>query len=75
MLLFFYGNYLYLFVTKQIRLQHRTFLDAGHTTKYIQHRINLPDEIIKKIGWEKNLISISVESRDGKKRMVLKIKD
>ena len=63
-------------MTKQIRLQHRKYLGADHTTKYIQHRINLPDVIIKKIGWEKeNLITMSVESRNGKKRMVLKIKD
>lgn len=63
-------------MVKSIRLQHRIYLGADHTTKYIQHRINLPDEIIKKIGWEKeNQITISVESKNGKKRMVLKIRD
>lgn len=63
-------------MAKSIRLQHRTYLGADHTTKYIQHRINLPDEIIKKIGWEEeNQIIISVESKNGKKRMVLKIRD
>ena len=63
-------------MAKSIRLQHRTYLGADHTTKYIQHRINLPDEIIKKMGWEKeNQITISVESKNGKKRMILKIRD
>ena len=63
-------------MAKQIRLQHRTYLGAGHTTKYIQHRINLPDEMIKKMGWEEeNQITISVESKNGKKRMVLKTRD
>jgi len=60
-------------VTKPIRLQRRTYLGADHTTKYIQHRINIPDGIIKKMGWEKeNQITASVESKNGKKRIVLK---
>ena len=63
-------------MAKPIRLQHRTYLGADHTTKYIQHRINIPDSIIKKIGWEKeNKITISVESRKGKKKIILKTKD
>ena len=64
------------FVAKQIRLQYRTYLGVDNTTKYIQYRINLPEKIIRKIGWEKeDHITVSVESRNGKKTISLKIKD
>ena len=64
------------FVAKQIRLQHRTYLGADNTTKYIQYRINLPKKIIKEIRWEKEgHIIVSVESRNGKKTISLKIKE
>ena len=36
---------------KSIRLQHRTYLGADHTTKCVQHRINIPDYIIKRLDW------------------------
>lgn len=63
-------------MAKQIRLQHKTYLGADNTTKYIQHRINIPEKIIKEIGWEKvNHITVSVESRNGKKTISLKIND
>ena len=63
-------------MAKQIRLQHRTYLGADNTTRYIQYRINLPEKIIKEIGWEKeDHIAVSVESRNGKKTISLKIKD
>lgn len=45
-------------------------------TKYRQYRINIPEKIIKKVGWEKeDKIIISIESRNGKKIISLKIRD
>jgi len=32
-------------------LQHREYLGADHATKYVQHRINIPDYIIKRLDW------------------------
>ena len=32
-------------------LQHRTYLGTYHITQHIQHRINIPDEIIQKLDW------------------------
>jgi len=62
---------------KEIKLQHRTYLGADHLTQYIQHRINIPDEIIKKLQWtDEDHLVISIESRrKGKKRMTLKSKN
>jgi len=60
-------------VRKEIRLQHRTYLGADHTIKYIQHRINIPDEIIKKLDWnQENQIILNVNNR--KKILTLELK-
>ena len=56
-------------MAKPIRLQHRAYFGADNKIQYTQHRINLPDGINKKIEWGKeNQITISVESRNGKKK-------
>ncbi len=36
---------------KSVKLQHRTYLGKDRKTKYLQHRINIPHEIIKKLNW------------------------
>jgi len=60
-------------VAKPIRLQHRTYLGADHTTKYIQHRINIPDEIIKKLDWsQEDQIVLNINNR--KKVLTLELK-
>ena len=65
---------------KAVRLQHRTYLGKDCKTKYVQHRINIPDSIIQKIGWkDQEQITISVESssskKNDKKRIILIAKD
>jgi len=61
--------------SKEIKLQHRKYFGADKKTQYIQHRINVPDGLIQKLGWEnEDEINISIESRNGKKRMILKIR-
>ena len=61
--------------TDQIATQNISWC-RSYTTKYIQYRINIPEKIIKEIGWKKeNHITVSVESRNGKKTISLKIKD
>jgi len=58
---------------KTIKLQHRTYLGADRTTKYLQHRINIPDEIIKKLGWTKE-DQIILNVNDKKKTLTLELK-
>ena len=53
---------------KIIRLQHRTYLGADHTTKYTQHRINIPDDIIKRLDW--NLEDQIVLNIDHNKKII-----
>ena len=61
---------------KTVRLQHRTYLGADHITQYTQHRINIPETIIQKLGWvEENQITISIESKHDKKRIILQTKE
>ena len=49
---------------KAIRLQHRTYLGKDRKTKYVQHRINIPDHILRKINWtEENQIILTVNTR------------
>ena len=58
---------------KKTKLQHRTCLGADHITKYIQHRINIPDEIIQKLGWTReDQIILNVNNK--KKTLTLKLK-
>jgi hypothetical protein len=58
---------------KAIKLQHRTYLGADLTTKYLQHRINITDEIVKKLGWtRKDQIILNVN--DKKKTLTLELK-
>ncbi|MDH3501296.1 MAG: hypothetical protein OEL69_02160 [Nitrosopumilus sp.] len=56
---------------KDIRLQHREYLGADHTTKYVQHRINIPDYIIKRLDWnQEDQIVLNVNYK--KKIIILK---
>ncbi|MDH3835109.1 MAG: hypothetical protein OES34_13265 [Nitrosopumilus sp.] len=49
---------------KTIKLQHRTYLGADRTTKYLQYRINIPDDIIKRLGWDQgNQIILNVNHK------------
>lgn len=58
---------------KKTKLQHRTYLGADHITKYIQHRIHIPDEIIQKLGWTReDQIILNVNNK--KKTLTLKLK-
>jgi len=58
---------------KAIKLQHRTCPGADLTTKYLQHRVNITDEIIKKMGWtRKDQIILNVN--DKKKTLTLELK-
>jgi len=55
---------------KEIKLQHRTYLGADRVTQYIQHRINIPEEIIKKLDWnQEDQIVLNVNYK--KKIMIL----
>jgi len=36
---------------KTVKIQHRTYIGKDMKTKYLQHRINIPDDVIKKLGW------------------------
>jgi len=56
---------------KTVKLQHRTYLGKDMKIKYLQHRINIPDDVIKKIGWNnENQIILNVN----KKIIFLKLK-
>ncbi|MGI9565397.1 MAG: hypothetical protein ACR2LL_00070 [Nitrosopumilus sp.] len=46
---------------KTIRLQHRTYLGKDRKTKYVQHRTNIPDYIIKRLGAQR----IEIHDTDG----------
>jgi len=51
-------------VTKKIKLQHRTYLGKDRKTKYAQHRINIPDDIIRKLSWtEENQIHLKINNK------------
>ncbi|WP_316506579.1 hypothetical protein [Nitrosopumilus sp.] len=62
---------------KTIKLQHRTYLGKDGNTKYVQHRINIPDDIIRKLDWtDADQLIISIESKiNGKKKIILKSKN
>jgi len=58
---------------KEIILQHRTYLGADQITQYTQHRINIPDEIIKKLDWnQEEQIVLNVNNK--KKTLTLELK-
>ncbi|WP_316504302.1 hypothetical protein [Nitrosopumilus sp.] len=49
---------------KTVKLQHRTYLGKDGKTKYVQHRINIPDDILKRLGWnQENLIVLNVNTK------------
>jgi len=57
---------------KYIKLQHRTYLGKDNKTKYVQHRINIPDTIIRKLGWNnEDQIVLKIDSK--KKILLLEI--
>ena len=58
---------------KTVKLQHRTYFGADKKTKYMQHRINISDDIIKRLGWDdENQIILNVNT--SKKIIVLELK-
>ena len=62
-------------MNKRIKLQQREYVGVDGVTKYKQCRINIPYEIIQKMGWSNvNEITVSLESTKGndKKKMILK---
>jgi len=60
-------------ILKTIRLQHRTYLGKDKKTKYTQHRINIPDEIIQKLNWDnENQVVLNVNNK--KKIILLELK-
>lgn len=49
---------------KTVKLQHRTYLGKDRKTKYIQHRINIPHEIIRKLHWtNENQIALKINNK------------
>ncbi|MGI9567619.1 MAG: hypothetical protein ACR2LL_11490 [Nitrosopumilus sp.] len=61
---------------KTIRLQHRTYLGKDKKTKYVQHRIKIPDHIIRKLNWtEGNQIALNVNNKKNMITLELKIKN
>lgn len=62
-------------MNKKVKLQQREYTGADGTTKYRQWRINIPDRIIQKMGWNaQDQIMMYVEStkRNSKKMILLK---
>ena len=58
---------------KEIKLQHRKYLGADKKTQYTQHRINVPDELIQKLGWDdEDQIILNVNNK--KKIIILELK-
>jgi len=58
---------------KIIKLQHRTYLGEDKKTKYVQHRINLPDDIINRLDWnQEDQIILNVNHK--KKILTLELK-
>lgn len=61
---------------KTVRLQHGTYLGADHATKYTQHRINIPDEIIKKMEWaNENKIVLQIHHQTKNKKKIIQLND
>ena len=49
---------------KTIKLQHRTYLGKDQKTKHVQHRVNIPDYIVKRLGWnQENQIVLNFNSK------------
>ena len=57
---------------KTIKLPHRKYLGADRTTKHLQYRINIPDEIIQKLGWTRE-DQIILNVNDKKKTLTLEL--
>ena len=58
---------------KSVKLQHRTYLGADKKTKYTQHRVNIPDHILRKLNWtDVNQIVLNVNTK--KKSIILVLK-
>ncbi|MDH3501606.1 MAG: hypothetical protein OEL69_03750 [Nitrosopumilus sp.] len=58
---------------KSVKLQHRTYLGKDNKTKYLQHRINIPHDIIKRLNWnDENQIILNINRK--KKIIVLELK-
>jgi len=62
---------------KKIKLQHKTYLGADRITKYIQHRINIPDNLIQNLGWkndDQTILQIRNHTKNKRKIPTLKLK-
>lgn len=58
---------------KTIKLQHRTYIGKDKKTSYLQHRINIPDDVIKRLGWsQEDQIVLKVNNK--KKMITLELK-
>ena len=58
---------------KIIKLQHRTYIGKDKKTNYLQHRINISDDIIKRLDWnQEDQIVLKVNSK--KKIITLELK-
>ncbi len=56
-------------INKTVKLQHRTYLGKDRKTKYTQHRINIPHDIIRKLNWiDENQIILNINT---KKKIIL----
>ena len=36
---------------KTVKLQHRTYIGKDKKTNYLQHRINILDDIMERLSW------------------------
>lgn len=58
---------------KTIKLQHRTYTGKDKKTNYLQHRISIPDDIVKRLGWnQEDQIVLKVNNK--KKMITLELK-
>jgi len=50
---------------KTVMPQHMTYPGKDMKAKYLQHRINIPDDVIKKLGWNnENQIILNVNKNN-----------
>ena len=60
---------------KTVRLQHQKYFGKDDKTEYIQHRINIPHDIIRNLGWStENEITLSVKDINDRKIIILDLK-
>ena len=61
-------------IKKEIKLQHRKYFGTDKKTQYTRHRINIPDDIIKRLGWnQENKIALRVDQINNRRVLILEI--